>query len=209
METSQHSLLAACFTLHSINATLAIVPHRGAGLWIWSDVCTASSITVKPVLNGLFIKRNFVLNGSIFRSRDYHSIPWLNGNLAWAEKCSGPLRSRLRQVLLYIKFIIIIVTVFTIYVFVEYLTTSVALTIWRQMVGWLVNDELERTLKEAVEAEFEVLSRHLTGCGLEIHEHLTGNPFSGPTLEFGSFQIRNRNANRSTKTVRCCCCYDH
>jgi Na+/glutamate symporter len=35
METSQHSLLAACFTLHSINATLAIVPQHGAGLWIF------------------------------------------------------------------------------------------------------------------------------------------------------------------------------
>jgi hypothetical protein len=34
MEASQHSLLAACFTLHSTNATLAIVPQRGAGLWI-------------------------------------------------------------------------------------------------------------------------------------------------------------------------------
>jgi hypothetical protein len=34
MEASQHTLLAACFTLHSINATLAIVPQRGAGLWI-------------------------------------------------------------------------------------------------------------------------------------------------------------------------------
>jgi hypothetical protein len=34
MEASQHSLLAACFTLHSINATLAIVPQHGAGLWI-------------------------------------------------------------------------------------------------------------------------------------------------------------------------------
>jgi hypothetical protein len=34
MEASQHSLLAACFTLHSINATLAIVPQRRAGLWI-------------------------------------------------------------------------------------------------------------------------------------------------------------------------------
>jgi hypothetical protein len=34
MEASQHSLLAACFTLHSVNATLAIVPQRGAGLWI-------------------------------------------------------------------------------------------------------------------------------------------------------------------------------
>jgi hypothetical protein len=29
MEVSQHSLLAACFTLHSINATLAIVPQCG------------------------------------------------------------------------------------------------------------------------------------------------------------------------------------
>jgi hypothetical protein len=35
MEASQHSLLAACFTLHSINATLAILPQRGAGLWIF------------------------------------------------------------------------------------------------------------------------------------------------------------------------------
>jgi hypothetical protein len=34
MEASQHSLLAACFTLHSINATLAIVPQREDGLWI-------------------------------------------------------------------------------------------------------------------------------------------------------------------------------
>jgi hypothetical protein len=31
--------------------------------------------TVKPVLNEPFIKRNLVLNGNIFRSRDYHSIP--------------------------------------------------------------------------------------------------------------------------------------
>jgi len=30
------------------------------------------------------------------------SVPWLNGNLALAEKCSGPLRFRLRQVLLYL-----------------------------------------------------------------------------------------------------------
>ena len=29
------------------------------------------------------------------------SVPWLNGNLALAGKCSGPLRFRLRQVLLY------------------------------------------------------------------------------------------------------------
>jgi len=31
------------------------------------------------------------------------SVPWLNGNLALAEKCSGPLRFRLRQVLLYLE----------------------------------------------------------------------------------------------------------
>jgi hypothetical protein len=40
MEASQHSLLAACFTLHSINATLAIVPQRGAGLWIGTVLLT-------------------------------------------------------------------------------------------------------------------------------------------------------------------------
>jgi hypothetical protein len=38
MEASQHSLLAACFTLHSTNTTLATVPQRGAGLWINSYV---------------------------------------------------------------------------------------------------------------------------------------------------------------------------
>jgi hypothetical protein len=38
------------------------------------------SYTVKPVLNRPFIKRNFVLNG----------------NMASAEKCSGPLRFHLR-----------------------------------------------------------------------------------------------------------------
>jgi hypothetical protein len=27
-------IVLACFTLHSMNATLAIVPQRGAGLWI-------------------------------------------------------------------------------------------------------------------------------------------------------------------------------
>jgi hypothetical protein len=32
---------------------------------------------------------------------NYYSIPRLNGNLASAEKCSGLLRFRLRQVLLY------------------------------------------------------------------------------------------------------------
>jgi hypothetical protein len=34
----------------------------------------SKSDTVKPVLNGPFIKGNFVLNGNIFRSRDYHCV---------------------------------------------------------------------------------------------------------------------------------------
>ena len=41
----------------------------------------------------------FACPGLIFYS--VCSVPWLNGNLALAEKCSGPLRFRLRQVLLY------------------------------------------------------------------------------------------------------------
>ena len=42
------------------------------------------------------------------------SVPWLNENLALAEKISGPLRFRLRQVLLYNYnyFIIIIIIMF-------------------------------------------------------------------------------------------------
>jgi hypothetical protein len=40
MEATQHSLLAACITLHSINATLAIVPQRGMEtLTYWSLPC--------------------------------------------------------------------------------------------------------------------------------------------------------------------------
>jgi hypothetical protein len=34
-----------------------------------------SANTVKPVLNGPFIERNFVLNENIFKSHDYRSIP--------------------------------------------------------------------------------------------------------------------------------------
>jgi hypothetical protein len=48
MEASQHSLLAACFTLHSINATLAIVPQRGAGLWI--PVRLTGGAVISPVI---------------------------------------------------------------------------------------------------------------------------------------------------------------
>jgi hypothetical protein len=70
---------------------------------IQGEILTTTN-TVKPVLNRPFIERNFVLNGNILRSHDYHSIPWLNGNLASAEKYSGHLRFRLRQVLLYYQF---------------------------------------------------------------------------------------------------------
>jgi hypothetical protein len=65
-------------------------------LWKWWTIRRLINTTVKPVLNIPFIKRNFVFNGNIFRSRDYHSIPWLNRKLASAGKCSGPLRFRLR-----------------------------------------------------------------------------------------------------------------
>jgi hypothetical protein len=48
MEASQHSLLAACFTLHSINATLAIVSQRGAGLWMLASVDDIQLGKVRP-----------------------------------------------------------------------------------------------------------------------------------------------------------------
>jgi hypothetical protein len=76
-------------------------------IYIYMCVCVHTHThthTVKPALNGPFIKRNFVSNGNIFRSRVYHSIQWLNGNMASAEKCSGRLRFRLRQVLLLLFF---------------------------------------------------------------------------------------------------------
>jgi hypothetical protein len=52
MEASQHSLLAACFTLHSINATLAIVPQRGAVLefTLWFLLLQAESLFCNTVL---------------------------------------------------------------------------------------------------------------------------------------------------------------
>jgi hypothetical protein len=53
---------------------------------IYYFVCIILVDTVRPVLDGPYIKRSFVLNGNIFRSRDYHSITSLNGNLASAEK---------------------------------------------------------------------------------------------------------------------------
>jgi hypothetical protein len=57
MEAGQHSLLAACFTLHSINATLAIVPQRGAGLWILyvTQNCIISELSSDILI--LFYKR--------------------------------------------------------------------------------------------------------------------------------------------------------
>jgi hypothetical protein len=57
--------------------------------------------TVKPVLNGPFSKRNFALNGHIFRSRDYNSIPWLNGNVASAEEMFWTLEILFKTGLLY------------------------------------------------------------------------------------------------------------
>jgi hypothetical protein len=49
--------------------------------------------TVKPALNGPFIKRKFVLNGNIFRSRDFGAekdvkYPGLNGNYLMRKRKS-------------------------------------------------------------------------------------------------------------------------
>jgi hypothetical protein len=106
------STLYILHTLSALSSSIIVtVTISGEEYKLWSSsLCKFFYIlllpflgpyTVKPVLNWPFIKRNFVLNRNIFRSRYYHSIPWLNGNLASAEKCSGPLRFRLKQVLLY------------------------------------------------------------------------------------------------------------
>jgi hypothetical protein len=58
MEASQHSLLAACFTLHSINATLAIVPQRGAGLWIRKPITSVTAVLLQFVSYMLTLPRN-------------------------------------------------------------------------------------------------------------------------------------------------------
>jgi hypothetical protein len=64
MEASQHSLLAACFTLHSINATLAIVPQRGAGLWMYLQVLRLMASTAhKGRLQGIKRGNNFWSKG--------------------------------------------------------------------------------------------------------------------------------------------------
>jgi hypothetical protein len=67
MEASQHSLLAARFTLHSINATLAIVPQRGAGLWMTLEEYT---ILVQAIL-----LENVTQRGGDANSAIYFSVP--------------------------------------------------------------------------------------------------------------------------------------
>jgi hypothetical protein len=54
--------------------------------WVDRALHSLAAGTEKPVFNGPFIKRNFVLNWNIFKSRHYHIIPWLNGNLVSEEK---------------------------------------------------------------------------------------------------------------------------
>jgi len=59
------------------------------------------------------------------------SVPWLDGNLALAEKCCGPLRFRLRQVLLYVLilsyFLSVLATLNNITVFVMEFVTIMSL----------------------------------------------------------------------------------
>jgi hypothetical protein len=76
MEASQHSLLAACFTLHSINATLAIVPQRGAGLWI-RQTETISYKVGKFLLSKVF-QIDVVFQGSPAQTTVAHSYASLS-----------------------------------------------------------------------------------------------------------------------------------
>jgi hypothetical protein len=64
MEASQHSLLAACFTLHSINATLAIVPQGGAGLWNASSYSGSSG----AVSAQKYFSRSLIYRRNVFFS---------------------------------------------------------------------------------------------------------------------------------------------
>jgi hypothetical protein len=69
MEASQHSLLAACFTLHSINATLAIVPQRGAGLWINRQLDLISELMTTIVKIGEDGENTMINNSIIYSVR--------------------------------------------------------------------------------------------------------------------------------------------
>jgi hypothetical protein len=56
------------------------------------------------------------------------------------------------------------------FLFILYLTTlSVFRNMYRRKLGWLVNNELRRMRKEAIVAQFEVLSWHLPG---KVEENL-------------------------------------
>jgi hypothetical protein len=80
MEASQHSLLAACFTLHSINATLAIVPQRGAGLWITFHY----NYLISPHI--LLLHTNLLL---------YKQIAWCISKCTWPKIIHPPKRENL------------------------------------------------------------------------------------------------------------------
>jgi hypothetical protein len=72
----------------------------------------------------------------------------------------------------------------------------------RRMIGWLMNNELERIRKEMVVAFFKALSRNLPGVTEEKSgKSQSGWAVSGPTFELGTSRIGNSSANRSTETI--------
>jgi hypothetical protein len=76
MEASQHSLLAACFTLHSINATLAIVPQRGAGLWITvQPISFVGSLNITCTPEPIFLKTGIYIMPPEDYSTEYFIKP--------------------------------------------------------------------------------------------------------------------------------------
>jgi hypothetical protein len=63
-----------------------------------------------------------------------------------------------------------------------------------------MNNELERICKEAVEAQFKILSWHLPGGTEESHEKpQSGKPISGSTFEPRTSRIRSRSDNHSSR----------
>jgi hypothetical protein len=75
MAASQHSLLAACFTLRSINATLVIVPQRGAGLW---NVCCVCLGPITAAARTWVCTASYRLNSGIVGSiPTWHMCVWI------------------------------------------------------------------------------------------------------------------------------------
>jgi hypothetical protein len=72
------------------------------------------------------------------------------------------------------------------------------------MIGWLMNNELERIQMVAVLAKFKAMSRYLPGGSEENYkEPESGYQVSGPRFEPGTFRIRSRSANHPAEIYIC------